>query len=158
MLELAPSALPCDFYVYTSAHPRHGGMPMNTILLTIGLFWITVAAYGLTRQRPAEFWRTLTGDAAITRELWGRWTIPVRAMRLTFAPTVFVCAVTVACGWMLLQLVFGSLDDTEENGDFDMRNEPERSMGGIYNYATGEFDDGCQPGGIYDWNLQQGKG
>lgn len=131
---------------------------MHTILVIIGLFWITVAAYGLTRQRSAEFWRTLTGDAAVTPEQWGRWTIPVRAMRLTFAPTLFFCTLALAWGWMLLQLVFGLFDDAEEDVEFDERNEPEYSMGGIYNYATGEFDDGCQPGGIYDWSLQQRKG
>lgn len=129
---------------------------MNTILLAISLFWATVAAYGLTRQRPAEFWRTLTGDAVITPEFWGRWTLPVRVMRYTFGPTVFVCAVVLACAWMLLQLIIGSLDDAEDDVEFDDTSES-KSEGTIFNYATGRCDDGLDPGGIYDWHLGEGK-
>lgn len=126
---------------------------MTTILLIIGLFWITVAAYGLTRQRPAEFWRTLMGDEVITRELWGRWTIPVRAMRLTFAPTVFVCAVVLVWAWVFLQAMFGALGELKEDNSLGMQDDSESRTGPFYNYAKARCDNGLDPGGIYDWDI-----
>lgn len=127
---------------------------MNAILVTIGIFWITVAAYGLTRQRPAEFWRTLTGDAAITRELWALWTIPVRAMRLTFAPTVFICTLALACGWMLLQLIIGFSEDAEfHEKASDEKPSDEYDLGKLYNYRTAKWDNGQQQAGLYWWDV-----
>jgi hypothetical protein len=126
---------------------------MKTILLAITLFWTTVAAYGMTRQRPAEFWRTLTGDVVIAREFWGRWTFPVRVMRYTFGPTVFVCAVVLVWAWIFLQAIFGAVGEIKEDNSFDIQDDHEGRSGPFYNYAKARCDNGLDPGGVYDWDI-----
>lgn len=70
-------------------------------------------------------------------------------MRLTFTPTLFVCTLALAWGWMLLQLIIGFSEDAE----FHEKASDEYDLGKLYNYRTAKWDNGQQPGGLYWWDV-----